>query len=138
MQHLPSPHFCCLQLFVNVGILTAFAIGLPYDGNDASLTLGGKHIAWWRVMFAFGTLPAIVQVHLQQLQYDVLLVALLSSNLQTSQTSDFKPSWPCVQKCTACKSTHSVSFESYAAIACMIAMHRYVHCFISFTHATAA
>ena len=40
----------------------AFVIGLPYDGKDASLTLGSMHIPWWRVMFAFGAVPAIIQV----------------------------------------------------------------------------
>lgn len=47
---------------MNVGILTAFVIGLPYDGKDASLTLGSHHIAWWHVMLAFGILPAVTQV----------------------------------------------------------------------------
>lgn len=51
-----------LQFFVNVGILTAFLIGLPYDGKDAFLSLGSHHIAWWRVMLAFGALPAVTQV----------------------------------------------------------------------------
>lgn len=40
----------------------AFVIGLPYDGKDASLTLGSMHIPWWRVMFVFGAVPALIQV----------------------------------------------------------------------------
>ena len=51
-----------LQLFVCVGILLAFGIGLPYDGEEAMVHLLGKETAWWRVMFAFGLVPAIMQV----------------------------------------------------------------------------
>lgn len=53
-----------LQLFVCVGILIAFTIGLPYDGKEAFLSLAGRQIAWWRVMFAIGTVPAVLQVTL--------------------------------------------------------------------------
>ncbi|DBB09503.1 TPA: hypothetical protein ACH3X3_008063 [Trebouxia sp. C0006] len=49
------------QLFVCVGILIAFAIGLPYDGKEAFLDLGQHQIAWWRVMFAIGLAPATLQ-----------------------------------------------------------------------------
>ena len=53
---------CGLQLFVCVGILIAFAIGLPYDGKEAFLNLAEHQIAWWRVMFAIGLAPATLQV----------------------------------------------------------------------------
>jgi hypothetical protein len=53
---------CGLQLFVCVGILIAFAIGLPYDGKEAFLNLAQHQIAWWRVMFAIGLAPATLQV----------------------------------------------------------------------------
>ncbi len=53
---------CGLQLFVCVGILIAFAIGLPYDGKEAFLNLAQHQIAWWRVMFAIGLAPAALQV----------------------------------------------------------------------------
>ena len=51
-----------LQLFVCVGILLAFVIGLPYDGKKATVNLLGEDTAWWRVMFALGLVPAIMQV----------------------------------------------------------------------------
>ncbi|KAL3148888.1 hypothetical protein ABBQ32_001758 [Trebouxia sp. C0010 RCD-2024] len=49
------------QLFVCVGILVAFVIGLPYDGKEATVQLLGYDTAWWRVMFAIGLLPATMQ-----------------------------------------------------------------------------
>ena len=64
-QHLTAATMMCvcgLQLFVCVGILIAFAIGLPYDGKEAFLDLGQHQIAWWRVMFAIGLAPATLQV----------------------------------------------------------------------------
>lgn len=51
-----------LQLFVCVGILVAFVIGLPYDGKEATVQLLDHDTAWWRVMFAIGLLPAAMQV----------------------------------------------------------------------------
>ena len=51
-----------LQLFVCVGILLAFVIGLPYDGKEATVHLLGEETAWWRVMFALGLVPATMQV----------------------------------------------------------------------------
>ena len=53
---------CVLQLFVCVGILLAFAIGLPYDGKEATINLLGKATSWWRVMFALGLVPDVAQV----------------------------------------------------------------------------
>lgn len=53
---------CVLQLFVCVGILLAFIIGLPYDGKEATVPLLGNDTAWWRVMFGLGLVPAIMQV----------------------------------------------------------------------------
>lgn len=57
---------CGLQLFVCVGILIAFAIGLPYDGKEAFLNLAQHQIAWWRVMFAIGLAPATLQVRCRE------------------------------------------------------------------------
>lgn len=53
---------CVLQLFVCVGILLAFVIGLPYDGKEATVHLLGNDTAWWRVMFGLGLVPSIMQV----------------------------------------------------------------------------
>lgn len=59
-QGLMMPHV--MQLFVCVGILVAFVIGLPYDGKEATVQLLGHDTAWWRVMFAVGVIPAAMQV----------------------------------------------------------------------------
>ena len=48
-----------------MGILLAFAIGLPYDGKEATVNLLGNETAWWRVMFALGLVPAVTQVNLK-------------------------------------------------------------------------
>ena len=57
-----SPITAGLQLFVCVGILAAFAIGLPYDGKEAFVTIAGTELPWWRVMLAIGSVPAALQV----------------------------------------------------------------------------
>ncbi len=62
-------HVCVVQLFVCVGILIAFAIGLPYDGKEAFLSLASHQVAWWRVMFAVGLVPATSQVRLSCCQH---------------------------------------------------------------------
>lgn len=51
------------QVFICVGILVAYLVGLPYISNQpAAINLGKAHIAWWRVMLAIGMLPAAAQV----------------------------------------------------------------------------
>ena len=55
-----------MQLFVCVGILLAFVIGLPYDGQRAYTDLLGHDLAWWRVMFGLGMVPALTQVRFLQ------------------------------------------------------------------------
>lgn len=57
-----------LQLFVCVGILLAFLVGLPYDGREATVHLLGHDTAWWRVMFALGLVPGIMQVGVLHLE----------------------------------------------------------------------
>lgn len=48
---------------MTVGILAAFAVGWPYArGSAASVTLAGHVLPWWRVMFAIGLVPAVLQV----------------------------------------------------------------------------
>ena len=51
------------QLFINVGIVTAFAFGWPYEENPHRVTVVvvGISVEWWRLMFAVGALPAVLQ-----------------------------------------------------------------------------
>lgn len=52
-----------LQVFICVGILVAYLVGLPYMNNKAAeLPLGSGGVAWWRVMLAIGIIPAASQV----------------------------------------------------------------------------
>ncbi len=50
-------------MFICVGILVAYLVGLPYRNNTAQHAyIGGSDVAWWRVMLAFGLIPAALQV----------------------------------------------------------------------------
>ncbi|CAK0785259.1 hypothetical protein CVIRNUC_008465 [Coccomyxa viridis] len=50
------------QVFICVGILVAYLAGLPYRDNTAQhVYIGGSDVAWWRVMLAFGLIPAALQ-----------------------------------------------------------------------------
>ncbi len=52
----------CDQVFVCVGILVAYIAGLPYDSNEPfAVTLFGRCVAWWRIIFGLGVLPALLQ-----------------------------------------------------------------------------
>ena len=52
-----------LQVFICIGILVAYLAGLPYRDNTAQHAyIGGSDVAWWRVMLAFGLIPAALQV----------------------------------------------------------------------------
>ena len=52
-----------LQVFICIGILVAYLAGLPYRNNTAQhVYIGGSDVAWWRVMLAFGLIPAALQV----------------------------------------------------------------------------
>ncbi|EFN59043.1 hypothetical protein CHLNCDRAFT_137750 [Chlorella variabilis] len=48
-------------VFVNVGILSSYIIGLPYEGGTDSVSLMGHDVAWWRIMFAAALGPALLQ-----------------------------------------------------------------------------
>lgn len=51
------------QVFICVGILVAYLVGLPYSDNQAAvLPLGSGEVAWWRVMLAIGIIPAASQM----------------------------------------------------------------------------
>lgn len=51
-----------LQVFICIGILVAYLVGLPYINNQpAALDLGSAHIPWWRAMLAIGIIPAASQ-----------------------------------------------------------------------------
>ena len=50
------------QVFVCIGILCAYALGWPYaQGKEREMLFLGMHIEWWRIMFAAGLLPALLQ-----------------------------------------------------------------------------
>lgn len=52
----------CDQVFVCVGILVAYIVGLPYDSDEPfAVTLFGRCVAWWRIIFGLGVLPALLQ-----------------------------------------------------------------------------
>ena len=59
----PSVEQFFLQVFICIGILVAYLAGLPYRDNTAEhVYIGGSDVAWWRVMLAFGLIPAALQV----------------------------------------------------------------------------
>ena len=65
----------CAQVFICVGILVAYLVGLPYRNNTPQHAyIGGSDVAWWRVMLALGLIPAALQV---------LSLAILSWQLQS-------------------------------------------------------
>eukprot|EP00887_Chlorella_sp_A99_P005345 scaffold1.g5345.t1 len=50
------------QVFINIGILAAYLIGLPYEGDArASATVAGRELPWWRVMLGVSVAPALLQ-----------------------------------------------------------------------------
>ena len=52
-----------MQVFICVGILVAYLVGLPYRDNlPQHAYIGGSDVAWWRIMLAFGLIPAALQV----------------------------------------------------------------------------
>lgn len=50
------------QAFITLGILVSYVIGIPYEEGIHTLHVLGTSFAWWQVMFAFGCVPAIIQV----------------------------------------------------------------------------
>ncbi|KAK9919103.1 hypothetical protein WJX75_009435 [Coccomyxa subellipsoidea] len=50
------------QAFICVGILVAYLVGLPYQHNEPQTVAVASHlVSWWRVMFLFGIVPAVLQ-----------------------------------------------------------------------------
>ncbi|BDA46904.1 Plastidic glucose transporter 4 [Coccomyxa sp. Obi] len=50
------------QAFICVGILVAYLVGLPYRHNEPQTVVVASHlVSWWRIMFLFGVVPAILQ-----------------------------------------------------------------------------
>jgi hypothetical protein len=50
-----------------VGILVAYVAGVPYDsGAPFAVTLFGRCVSWWRIIFGIGVLPAILQARRAQ------------------------------------------------------------------------
>jgi hypothetical protein len=59
----PLTRIVTMQAFICVGILVAYLVGLPYQHNTPqSIPLAGADVSWWRLMFLFGVVPAIMQV----------------------------------------------------------------------------
>jgi hypothetical protein len=57
----------CVQVFVCVGILVAYVAGVPYDsGAPFAVTLFGRCVSWWRIIFGIGVLPALLQARQAQ------------------------------------------------------------------------
>ena len=51
-----------MQVFICVGILVAYIVGLPYDANQSfAVSLFGRCVAWWRIIFGLGVVPALLQ-----------------------------------------------------------------------------
>lgn len=49
-------------MFINVGILSAFLAGIPYDGGQSfSVDVLGYELPWWRIMFAMSLPVALAQ-----------------------------------------------------------------------------
>ena len=49
-------------MFICAGILVAYIVGLPYDANQPfAVSLFGRCVAWWRVIFGLGVVPALLQ-----------------------------------------------------------------------------
>ena len=77
-----------VQVFICVGILVAYLVGLPYRNNmPQHAYIGGSDVAWWRVMLALGLIPAALQVLpfspkrlLASLRISMSLNAILSSH----------------------------------------------------------
>ena len=52
----------CVQVFICMGILVAYIVGLPYDANQPfAVSLFGRCVAWWRIIFGLGVVPALLQ-----------------------------------------------------------------------------
>lgn len=49
------------QIFINLGIVCAFALGWPYERDVTAVVLFGQEVEWWRCMFAVGLIPAAMQ-----------------------------------------------------------------------------
>jgi MFS family permease len=48
------------QLSTNVGIMAAFALGLPYDHGITGVSVAGARVRWWQLIFLIsGVLPAL-------------------------------------------------------------------------------
>jgi hypothetical protein len=48
-------------VFINVGILLAYLAGIPYERDFSGFNLGGRFVAWWRVMVGLQLVPAALQ-----------------------------------------------------------------------------
>ncbi|GMH45650.1 hypothetical protein BSKO_13607 [Bryopsis sp. KO-2023] len=60
--HLRGLFGASFQILLNVGILASYVIGLPYESTPgARVQVFNMDVAWWRVMFACGIAPAVVQ-----------------------------------------------------------------------------
>ena len=63
-----------LQVVVATGQFLGLIIGLPYEFDDA-FEVGYE---WWRIMFLFTCLPAILQVHSHSSQVHLICSAGLT------------------------------------------------------------
>lgn len=49
------------QVFINLGILAAYLVGIPYEHDFTGFHMF-HFISWWRVMIGIGIAPAVIQV----------------------------------------------------------------------------
>jgi len=79
------------QIFINLGIVSAFAIGWPLEsvGPMTHVVLLGHEVLWWRCMFAAGLIPAVIQA-IGMLFCPETPVWLLFSGLHLQATASYR------------------------------------------------
>eukprot|EP00798_Chlamydomonas_sp_ICE-L_P002972 gene2972-12979_t len=50
------------QVWVNVGLVVAYCMGMPYEYNLVNVNILGKDVPWWRIMITMAFIPAILQL----------------------------------------------------------------------------
>lgn len=53
-------------MFVNLGIVAAYCVGIPYEYNITEVTVLGMTLCWWQFMTLLAVVPAILQVGMEK------------------------------------------------------------------------